>query len=114
MKYALFAGLLAIAGVNGARTSFVMPEDGGEPVEHLHRVPEGWSDVGAAPVDHKMKFRVAVRSVSLLKLKIACAITFFLLWSNQIVLRFLIMEYMLTFTGRPLPARAHAHGRVFT
>lgn len=64
MKYALFAGLLAIAGVNGARTSFVMPEDGGEPVEHLRRVPDGWAEVGAPSADHKMNFRIAVRSVS--------------------------------------------------
>jgi tripeptidyl-peptidase-1 len=62
MKYALFAGLLAIVGVNGAKTSFVMSE-GGEPVEHLRRVPEGWSDVGAPAADHKMRFRIAVRSV---------------------------------------------------
>ncbi|KAH3908194.1 hypothetical protein HBI56_191470 [Parastagonospora nodorum] len=62
MKYAFIAGLLAVAGVNGARTSFVMPEDGGETVEHLRRVPEGWSDVGAPSADHKMHFRVAVRS----------------------------------------------------
>lgn len=63
MKYAFIAGLLAVAGVNGARTSFVMPENGGETVEHLRRVPEGWSDVGAPSADHKMHFRVAVRSV---------------------------------------------------
>jgi tripeptidyl-peptidase-1 len=64
MKYAFVAGLLAIAGVNGVRTSFVMPEDGGEPVEHLRRVPEGWNDIGAPSANHKMNFRVAVRSVS--------------------------------------------------
>jgi tripeptidyl-peptidase-1 len=64
MKYALVAGLLAIAGVNGARTSFVMPQDGEEPVEHLRRVPQGWNDVGAPSADHNMHFRVAVRSVS--------------------------------------------------
>lgn len=64
MKYALFAGLLAIAGVNGARTSFVMPQDGDEPVEHLRRTPEGWNDIGAPSADHKMNFRIAVRSVS--------------------------------------------------
>jgi tripeptidyl-peptidase-1 len=64
MKYALFAGLLAIAGVNGAKTSFVMPEDGSEPVEHLRRVPDGWNDIGAPLAHHKMNFRVAVRSVS--------------------------------------------------
>lgn len=64
MKYAFFTGLLAIAGVNGARTSFVMPEDGGEPVEHLRRVPDGWAEVGAPSADRKMNFRIAVRSVS--------------------------------------------------
>jgi hypothetical protein len=64
MKYAFFTGLLAVAGVNGVRTSFVMPEEG-EPVEHLRRVPEGWNDVGAPSADHKMNFRIAVRSVSL-------------------------------------------------
>jgi len=63
MKYAFIAGLLAVAGVNGARTSFVMPEDGGETVEHLRRVPEGWNNIGAPLADHKMLFRVAVRSV---------------------------------------------------
>jgi len=65
MKYALFAGLLAIAGVNAAKTSFVMPEDGSEPVEHLRRVPEGWNEIGAPSADLKMHFRVAVRSVRL-------------------------------------------------
>jgi hypothetical protein len=115
MKYALFTGLLCIAGVNGARTSFVMPGDGGEPVEHLRRVPEGWSDIGAAPADHKMNFRIAVRSVSPLKLNFDRVITFiFLLWSNHTVLRFLSMGYMLILTGRPLSARAHTHGRIFT
>lgn len=64
MKYAFVAGLLAIAGVNAAGTSFVMPEDGGKPVEHLRRVPEGWNDIGAPSANHKMHFRVAVRSVS--------------------------------------------------
>jgi hypothetical protein len=65
MKNAFVAGLLAIAGVNGARSSFVMPEDGGETVEHLRRVPEGWNDIGAPSANHNMHFRVAVRSVSL-------------------------------------------------
>jgi tripeptidyl-peptidase-1 len=64
MKYVFVAGLLAIAGVNGARSSFVMPEDGGEPVEHLRRVPEGWNDIGAPSANHNMHFRVALRSVS--------------------------------------------------
>jgi tripeptidyl-peptidase-1 len=68
MKYAFIASLLAVAGVNGARTSFVMPEDGGETVEHLRRVPEGWNDVGAPSADHKMHFRVALRSVRLSQL----------------------------------------------
>jgi hypothetical protein len=114
MKYALFAGLLAIAGANGARTSFVMSEDGGEPVEHLRRVPEGWSDIGAAPADHKMKFRVAVRSVSLLKPNSECIMTFMLFCCDQVISRFLIIEYMLILIGRPLFTRAHTHGRVFT
>jgi tripeptidyl-peptidase-1 len=60
MKYAFVAGLLAIAGVNGAKTSFVMPET----VEHLRRVPEGWNDLGSPSANHKMNFRIAVRSVS--------------------------------------------------
>jgi tripeptidyl-peptidase-1 len=64
MKYTLLAGLLAITGVIGARNSFVMPEDGSEPVERLRRVPEGWNEIGAPSTDHKMRFRIAVRSVS--------------------------------------------------
>ncbi|KAF2030683.1 subtilisin-like protein [Setomelanomma holmii] len=59
MKYSLFAGLLAIVCANGAKTSFVLPEDGGEPVEHLRRVPEGWNEVGAPSENMKMHFRVA-------------------------------------------------------
>ncbi|KAF1919189.1 peptidase S8/S53 domain-containing protein [Ampelomyces quisqualis] len=62
MKYALFAGLVAIAGANGARTSFVMPQDDNEPIEHLHATPEGWNEIGAPPANHKMNFRIAVRS----------------------------------------------------
>ncbi|KAH8719176.1 peptidase S8/S53 domain-containing protein [Phaeosphaeriaceae sp. PMI808] len=62
MKYALFAGLLAATGVNCGTTSFVMPEDGSEPVEHLRRVPEGWGEIGAPSAEHKMHFRIAVRS----------------------------------------------------
>ncbi|KAL5116456.1 Tripeptidyl-peptidase sed2 [Pleosporales sp. CAS-2024a] len=62
MKYALVAGLLAISSVKGAPTSFVMPDDRGEPVEHLRRVPDGWNEVGAPSADHSMVFRIAVRS----------------------------------------------------
>ncbi|KAF2824812.1 subtilisin-like protein [Ophiobolus disseminans] len=62
MKYTFLAGLLAIAGVNAGKTSFIMPEDGSEHVEYLRRVPEGWSEVGAPSADLKMHFRVAVRS----------------------------------------------------
>lgn len=61
MKSILFAGLLAIAGVNCRETSFIMPHDGGH-VEHLRRVPDGWKDVGAPRADYKMRFRVALRS----------------------------------------------------
>jgi tripeptidyl-peptidase-1 len=62
MKYIFFAGLLAITGVNAGKTSFIMHE-GGEPIERLHRVPEGWNEIGAPAADHTMRFRIAVRSV---------------------------------------------------
>jgi hypothetical protein len=77
MKYAFVAGLIAIAGVNGARTSFVMSEDG-EPVEHLRRVPEGWNELGPPSANHKMNFRIAVRSVSRLNILIllVCSVPF--------------------------------------
>lgn len=64
MRYTLLASLLAVAGVSGSKTSFVLPEDGSERVEHLRRVPEGWNEVGAPSEDMKMHFRIAVRSVS--------------------------------------------------
>tara|TARA_R110002003_G_scaffold20_2_gene1057 strand:- start:7900 stop:8298 length:399 start_codon:yes stop_codon:yes gene_type:complete len=66
MKYILLAGLLAMAGVNCAKTSFVLPEDGSESVEHLRRVPQGWNEVGAPSENMMMHFRIAVRSVSVL------------------------------------------------
>lgn len=62
MKFTILTGLLAIACVNGAKTSFIMPEDGGERVENLRRVPEGWSEIGTPSADFKMHFRIAVRS----------------------------------------------------
>ncbi|KAF1842976.1 tripeptidyl-peptidase-like protein [Cucurbitaria berberidis CBS 394.84] len=63
MRYALFTGLLAIAGVNCGTTSGVYHiEDGSETVEHLRRVPEGWNEVGAPSQDRKLHFRIAVRS----------------------------------------------------
>lgn len=64
MKSVLVASLLAFAGVQSHKTSFVMPEDRTEPFEQLRRVPDGWKDVGAPAADMKMRFRVAVRSVS--------------------------------------------------
>ena len=65
MKYALFTGLLAIAGANCRVLSTAHHiEHGSETVEHLRRVPEGWRDIGAPEQDHKLHFRIAVRSVS--------------------------------------------------
>lgn len=64
MKYTLLAGLLAVAGVNAHKSSFIMPDDGSERVEHLRSLPEGWNEVGAPSPEDKMHFRVAVRSVS--------------------------------------------------
>jgi tripeptidyl-peptidase-1 len=60
MRSIIFTGLLAIASAH--KTSLVMPEGGSERVEHLRRVPEGWNEVGAPSKDHKMHFRIAVRS----------------------------------------------------
>lgn len=66
MKFALFTGLLVIVGVQGrvVQNTYHV-QDGKEVVEHLRQVPEGWSDIGAPSVDHKLHFRIAVRSVSL-------------------------------------------------
>lgn len=61
MRYSLLAGLLAVAGVNCSSNYHIESET----VEDLGRVPEGWSDVGAPAQDHKIRFRIAVRSVSL-------------------------------------------------
>jgi tripeptidyl-peptidase-1 len=65
MKYTLFTSLLAVTGVNCRVLSNAHHiEQGSETVEHLRRVPEGWRDIGAPAQDHKLHFRVAVRSVS--------------------------------------------------
>jgi tripeptidyl-peptidase-1 len=60
MRYSLLAGLLAVAGVNCSSNYYIESET----VENLGRVPEGWSEVGAPAQDHKIRFRIAVRSVS--------------------------------------------------
>ncbi|KAF2850132.1 tripeptidyl-peptidase-like protein [Plenodomus tracheiphilus IPT5] len=63
MKYALFTGLLAVAGVNGRVASRAYHiEDLSETVEHLDQVPTGWADIGAPSMDRKLHFRIAVRS----------------------------------------------------
>jgi tripeptidyl-peptidase-1 len=59
MKYAIFAGLLAFAGVNAGSTSHVESKE----VENLGRVPQGWKDVGAPAQDKRLQFRIAVYSV---------------------------------------------------
>jgi len=59
MRSSLFAGLLALAGVNCRSTSFVKSET----VENLGRVPEGWKEIGAPTQDRKLQFRIAVHSV---------------------------------------------------
>jgi tripeptidyl-peptidase-1 len=61
MRYSLLAGLLAVAGVNCSSNYYIESET----VEDLGRVPEGWSEVGAPAQDHKIRFRIAIRSVSL-------------------------------------------------
>ncbi len=73
MKYSLFVGLLAVAVVNGRATSLYNSrattlyygDKGSETVERLRRAPDGWTDVGAPHEDHKLHFRIAMRSVSL-------------------------------------------------
>ena len=65
MRYTVLAGLLAVAGVNGRVLSNAHHiEDLSETVENLRRTPAGWNDVGAPAQDHKLHFRIAVRSVS--------------------------------------------------
>lgn len=59
MKYAIFTGLLALAGANAKSTSHV--ED--VLVENIHRVPQGWKEVGVPAQDRKLHFRIAVHSV---------------------------------------------------
>lgn len=61
MRYAVFTGLLAIAGVHGRVVSHI---EGSETVEYLRSVPQGWRDVGSPSENHKLHFRIAVRSVS--------------------------------------------------
>lgn len=61
MRYSLFAGLLALAGVNCRSTSHVE----GEIVENIGPVPQGWKEVGAPAQDRKLHFRIAVHSVSI-------------------------------------------------
>lgn len=65
MKYAIFTGLLAVAGANCRVLSNAHHiEDLSETVEDLRRAPEGWSDVGAPSQDLKLRFRIGLRSVS--------------------------------------------------
>jgi tripeptidyl-peptidase-1 len=66
MRYgSILAGFLAVAGVNSGATGHI--EDGnGEIVERLRGVPEGWSEIGTPAQDHKLHFRIAVRSVGFL------------------------------------------------
>jgi tripeptidyl-peptidase I len=64
MRYALFTGLVALAGVNCRSTSNTYHiEDGGETVENLRRVPAGWNEIGAPSAEQKLRFRIALRSV---------------------------------------------------
>jgi tripeptidyl-peptidase-1 len=60
MRHSLFAGLLALAGVNCRSTGIVESET----VENLGRVPQGWKEIGAPAQDRRLQFRVAVHSVS--------------------------------------------------
>lgn len=60
MKYAVFTGLLALARVHAKSTSHV--DD--VLVEDLHRVPQGWNEVGVPAQNRKLHFRIAVHSVS--------------------------------------------------
>jgi tripeptidyl-peptidase-1 len=61
MRYSLFAGLLALGGVDCRSTSFVKSET----VENLGRVPEGWKEIGAPAQERRLQFRIAVHSVRL-------------------------------------------------
>lgn len=61
MRYStLVAGLLSLAGVALSRsTSHVEPME----MENLHRVPEGWKEVGAPSQDRRLQFRIAMHQV---------------------------------------------------
>lgn len=61
MKYALFTSLLAVVGAH-CRVLSHMEQDS-KTIEVLRGIPEGWRDVGAPAQDHKLRFRIAVRSV---------------------------------------------------
>lgn len=64
MRYnALVAGLLAVTG-GSAVSALSTYHIEGEVVEQLHNVPEGWSEVGVPNPDQKLRFRIALRSVS--------------------------------------------------
>ncbi|CAN9260166.1 subtilisin-like protein [Alternaria alternata] len=65
MRYtATFTGVLAVAGVSAWSVSTPFHIEGNEVVEHLHTVPEGWREVGAPAPEHKLHFRIAVRSAN--------------------------------------------------
>lgn len=64
MRYNTFvAGLLAVTGgsIVSAATTYHIES---EVVEQLHNVPEGWSEVGVPDPEQKLRFRIALRSVS--------------------------------------------------
>lgn len=61
MKYSLIAGLLAVAGTNGKPTSHIESESIN--VETLRTVPQGWTAIGAPAGHRKLPFRIAIRSV---------------------------------------------------
>jgi len=66
MKCALLPGLLVIIGVRGRVVQNTHHIEGrNEVVENLQQIPEGWSDIGAPFMDHRLHFRIAVRSVSI-------------------------------------------------
>jgi len=63
MKCALLPGLLVIIGVRGRVVQNTHHIEGrNEVVENLQQIPEGWSDIGAPFMDHRLHFRIAVRS----------------------------------------------------
>ncbi|KAF2635777.1 tripeptidyl-peptidase-like protein [Massarina eburnea CBS 473.64] len=58
MRYALFTGLLAVAGVTARSTYHIENEE----MENLGGVPYGWKDIGAPSQDKKLQLRIAVHS----------------------------------------------------